>query len=244
MDSDRTPGQGVREQATTLTQVLSGLKRRGSTLLLAGPPQRGAVSTACRRLLGDRSGTRRRLFVLTGDSVADHHGVEALSGPEREAAQVVSYATRTRSAAAAAAPDDATPDGPGIDAELPTGVPTRSVEGGLGDLLAAVADAAAELDDQADGLEPSELRVCLDSLDSLLATHDEEAVFRFLHLLSGIVRDHRAMCHVHLPAEVESRAVALLEPTCDAVVEVRDVGGPQQRWHVPDAELETDWLLL
>lgn len=236
MGTDRSAGQPVKEQATALTQVLSNLKRRGSTLLLAGPAHHGAGAAACRRLLGDGPGARRRLFVLTGGSVANHHGVRSLRGAERESARAVSYPTKMRGAAAA---DAGAADAPGE----PAGIPTRTVESGLGDLLGAVVEAIEELDD-GDGFEPAELRICLDSLDALLATHDQEAVFRFLHLLSGIVRRHRAMCHVHLPTDVDSRAVTLVEPTCDAVVEVRDGERPQQRWHVPDAELTTDWLLL
>lgn len=241
MGSERSAGQAVKEQATTLTQVLSGLKRRGSVLLLAGPAQHGAISTACRRLLGTPPDTRRRLFVSTGDAHADDHGIESLTGPEFDAARAICYETKTRSAAATAPGGacEAAP-GPSIDSR----VASRTVGGSLGGLLEAIVEDVEALDDQADGLEPAELRVCLDSVDALLATHDEEAVFRFLHLLSGVARRYRAMCHVHLPADVDTRAVALLEPTADAVVEVRNAGSHQQRWHVPDAELTTDWLLL
>lgn len=237
MDADRAAEQAVEEQAGTLAQELSRLKRRGSLLLLAGPAQHGAIATACQRLLGDQPVTRRRLFVVAGDIAGEHHGAESLRGSERRDARAITYETETRSARAAAPTALASP---GIEA----GVPNRAVDGGLGDLLRALVDEVEAFEERDDGLEPAQLRICVDSVDAMLAGHTERAVFRFLHLLAGVTRRYGAMCHVHLPVDVDSHAVALLQPTCDAVVEVRAADTHQQRWHVPDADLTTDWLLL
>jgi hypothetical protein len=51
------------------------------------------------------------------------------------------------------------------------------------------------------------------------------------------------MGHFHLRVDHDSDHVRLLEPLFDAVVEVRRTDtGRQQRWHLRDKGLESDWL--
>lgn len=229
MTSDPSAGSDANASAAAFSEFLVELKRRGSMLLLVGPAQHTARSRACSRLLGESTDTRRPLFVRAG-AAGCAHDAGAPSQPPGEEPRTVRYRTATRSAAA-------TTSGGGR-------LPAQVVGGDLDDLLSATHREIEAVRADADGLDPAELRVCVDSLDALLATHDEERVFRFLHGLSGSVRDAGAMCHVHLPTSVDAEPVETLEPLFDAVVEIRAVGRPQQRWHVPDEGFSTGWLSL
>ncbi|WP_390204578.1 DUF7504 family protein [Halocatena marina] len=53
------------------------------------------------------------------------------------------------------------------------------------------------------------------------------------------------MMHVHLPVARDSELASLFEPLVDAVVELRVADGtPQQRWHLTDAAIPSDWTSL
>lgn len=228
MTGDRSVGSDAEAPAAAFSEFLARLKRRGSMLLVVGPAQHPALSRACSRLLGESADTRRPLFVHAAGS-SDAHGAGSSPGARGERARTIRYRTATRSAATA--------DAGGRP-------PARTVDGDLDDLLAATGTEIERVRADAGDLDPAELRVCVDSLDALLATHDEERVFRFVHGLSGSVRDADAMCHAHLPTSVDAEPVGRLRPVFDAVVEVRSVGRPQQRWHVPDEGFSTGWLSL
>lgn len=217
-------GQGATETAA-FSQALASLKRRGSNLLIVGAASDQAHVHACRRLLGDDGPTRRRLFVLTD---RDHSAVQGATGD----AAVVEYESMTRSAAAAPAGTEST-------VEPRERVVTLD---GLGD---AARSAIESIEAEAGDLSPSELRLCFDSLRPLLEEHSEQRVFRFLHALTGDVRGVSGMGHFHLPIAYEDQAVRTIAPLFDAVVEVRAHGGQsQQRWHLREEDLSTDWLPL
>lgn len=203
--------------ADAFADALAELKERGSLLLLSGADN-GVVEGTCERLLGQHGpDLRRRLFVLTDRSPTHAQSVE----PTR----LITYRLPVRSTAASSAGG---------------GVPGRTVDGGLDDLEAAIADAVEEIDREAGGLEPAELRVCLDSADCLLGTHGPKALSGFLDALSETVRDARGMCHVHLHREVEAEKRRRLRPRFDAVIETRPDG--RERWHLQEPEFTTDWL--
>lgn len=215
---------GSDRQAAEFADALANLKQRGCMLLVAGTDH-DAADAACARLLGDAvSEPRRRLLVAAGD------------GPERTTTAAAGSPTRTiafrRMARSASAED----------AGAPSTTPTRSVVGDPGDVHEAIVDETAALEPTDRPFEPSELRVCVDDGAELVATNGEEPVFRFCHALSGHLRDHRGMGHVHVSAPYDSETVARVEPLFDAVIEVRE--GPRQRWHLRDADISTDWLSL
>lgn len=217
-------GQGATETAA-FTQALASLKRRGSNLLLVGAANDHAHVDACRRLLGDDGPTRRRLFVLTD---RDHSAVPSA----RDDVAVVEYESMTRSAASA---QDGAAGGLGPAERVVT-------LDGLGD---AARSAIESFDRDAGGLSPAELRLCFDSLRPLLEEHSEQRVFRFLHALTGDVRDVSGMAHFHLPVAYDDPTVRTIAPLFDAVVEVRAAGGePQQRWHLREEDISTEWLPL
>ncbi len=204
-------------EAGVFADTLAELKRHGSLLLLTGVDGESRRA-ACQRLLGDAgAGPRKRLFVGIGTEPTPP-GPSAAGDARR-----IRYRTPTRSAAAANAG---------------TGPDVRTVGGGLPDLKRAIDEEVRAFA----GAEPGTVRLCLREGDSLLAAHDEEAVFRFLHGLGGTARDAAAMAHVHLAAPADSDAVRTLVPLFDAVIETRE--GGQQRWHLREPELTTDWLSL
>lgn len=213
--------------AGVFAQALAGLKRRGSGLLVAGAARHEAHLGACRRLLGDADADRRRLVVLT-DSVP---GASARTDAGGADLRVIDRRPATRSAAA-----------------------TASAGGGPDDLgtLRRETVAAIEAFDAETDLDPSQLRICLDSLRPLLDMHDEQAVRSFVERIVEESRAVGGMCHVHLPAEADSAAVARFEDLFDATVEVRirpnadPLGASEieQRWRLHEADVATDWLSL
>lgn len=207
----------------TFAEELATLKREGSMLLTTGAGE-GPLRAACRRLTGDDiSNPRKRLFVLTGTV-----GVEHPAAGASEKGRTIRYQTSTRSVASASA-------GPAAPI-------ARTVTGGLDDLYTEVSEEVEQVGMTAGGFDPAELRICIDSLDDLMAKHGRQEAFGFLHEVGELVRRESAMCHVHLPAKMNDEVTGLVGPLFDAVIEVRP--GPQQRWHLRDPDLTTDWLSL
>lgn len=216
-------------KTAAFTRALATLKRRGSNLLVVGAASGEPHGDACRRLLGDRHADRTRVFVLT-----DGHS-EAVDRDSRAPGDYrIEYAAHTRGAATTApTASGPTLEGPGS---------TVSV-----DELSSLGGAVGEAIDEAggDSLAPAELRLCFDSLRPLLEEHDEKDVFRFLHALTSEVRSVRGMGHYHLPAALDNQTVRTLRPLFDAVVEIRSQGdASQQRWHLDETGITTDWLGL
>jgi len=230
-----TNGDMGASETALFAQALSALKRRGSSVLVVGKGRDCTQLDACRRLLGDAAaGPRHRILVSTEEGIDIDQRLPANepgSGPG--SVTLVDRAIKTRSAAAT----------------QPTSsigsVSTKLVEGdGLAPLGEAVADAIAAVETEGP-LAPAELRVCIDSLAPLLDEHDESDVFGFLHALGGEIRRVNAMGHVHLPVEYDADPVTTLAPAFDAVIELRvEDDASEQRWHLQDEDITTDWLTL
>ena len=214
------------DETVAFTSALARLKREGSNLLVVGASSDAAHDEACDRFLGDEIGDRRRTFVSTerGSCV-----------PEKvhRDADVINYESPTRSAAATTG----TTDGPEL--------PTDDGIAGLSELGSAIVDSIQSADADAGGLEPAQFRLCLDSMRPLLEEHAERELFRFLHAVTNEVRAADGMGHYHLPVTYGSDTVRTLEPLFDAVVKVRSgPDGAQQRWHLRDVDVDSDWLPL
>lgn len=206
----------------TFTQALAALKRRGSGLLVVGAAAQETHLAACRRLLGDGSAARRRLVVLT-DGVPG-----AAERTSDESVRVIDRRPATRGATATAS---SAADGP---SDLVT-------------LEREVVAAVESIEREADGLAPAELRVCLDSLRTLVDAHDLADVERFLDNVLTAVRDVDGMCHVHFPVDRDGEAAERFAGLFDATIEVQLPAGSrrvEQRWHLHDADVSTDWLAL
>lgn len=219
------------EAVVEFTQRLSKLKREGCNILLVGTE---ALSEGCVRLLGESEARpRRRLFVTTDAGSASVRAKLDSTGAHgsRNSAVVVDWDANTRSASAHGSG--------GRDVRVET------VEGDFKTLGTTIESVVDEFDEEAGGLAPSELRLCFDSLTPLVAEHELRSVSRFLLGLTEIVERADGMAHYHLPADYDDATVEMLAPLFDAVVEVRHAEeSVQQRWHLSDPDITTDWLTL
>lgn len=217
------------DDATAFKRALASLKRRGSNILVVGPQGSTTHVEACSRLLGEEA-SRRRLFVFT-DSAYGLEGRLAPGDRDGSTVRVIDCTSATRSAAAATSSGAA---------------PVR--ETAPLDDLAALGDAidriVEDFEHRSGGLEPAELRVCVDSLRPLLAEHGDREVFHFLHALTDRIRTARGMGHFHMPVPRDDTTARVLEPLFDAVVEVRARPNLEQRWHLRSRNITTDWLPL
>jgi hypothetical protein len=220
----RTEYGGGAPQSASFSQALSTLKREGSNMLVVGTDCVDAHVSACDRLLGDDEPDRRRLFVIVDRDDTRPCGHRPTDETESYSRVVARNLEGELS----------------IELDLPTTTVETRLLSTLGSEINAVID---EFDREAGGLEPAEFRLCFDSLGPLFQRHDSQTLFRLLHIVTARVRQVNGMGHFHLEVDHDSQHVRLLEPLFDAVVEVRRTEtGRQQRWHIRDKGLESDWL--
>lgn len=226
---------GYERRTAAFSRALAALREEGCNLLLVGPAHDAVRSQACQRFLGEPGGDpRRRLFVLTEPrGIATGMMRESYTQAGPESTRVIEQLNQFRSAVAETA-------------TAGTAIPRTVVSGGdLPELGDAIVSAIASFDETAGGLRPAELRLCFDSLRPLFADHGEETVFEFLHTITTSVKDADGMGHYHLPVERDAEMVDIVAPLFDAIVEVRiEDSYPQQRWHLRDEDVTTDWLSL
>lgn len=218
---------------------LRELKEDGSALLVVGSVPDTAAIEACHWLFGDDTvRERRRLFVSTDP---DRPGIsDRLSTPpdqlHPETTRLVTWTAASRSTATTS--PSRPPEPPYDEIE-----PVRVESDDLGELGIAISREIETFEDVAGGLSPSELRVCFDSLAALSANCDRSEVFQFLHVLVGRIRSARAMAHFHLPVDYDSTIVRQFTPIFDAAIELRIADGtPEQRWHLLEEGLSSEWL--
>jgi hypothetical protein len=205
--------------AAAFTQRLAALKRRGAGLLVVGATGDGSHLELSRRLLGDsRAGPRRRSLVLI-----DGRGGPEERVPEGERGsdhlQVVDRRPLTRGAAT-------------VSGSAPMLVDIDAVKQ---ESMAAI-DA---LEAAAGGFSPSELRVCVDSLRPLIDRHGTADTEPLVRSLLDRVRGEQGIAHVHLPVPYDTEVVREMTDPFDAVIELRP---GEQRWHVTDESLHSEWL--
>jgi len=215
----------------TFAQALESLKREGSTILVVGAGVSDAHEAICHRLLGaEASDQRHRLVVSAPD--ATYRGEGCVCERPDQSTRLIEH------------DHPVTAPSPGPEGNDHDQTP-RGGDHPVGSFGADIVEAVRDLEESAGGLEPSELRVCVDSIVALLSEYETEAVFKLVHLTSTSVKQVRGMAHYHLPLERDHEAVHLLEPLFDAVVEVRiREGHPQQRWHLRDQQTTSEWLEL
>lgn len=222
---------------TTLDEALSELKRRGSVSLVVGSVPRESYVRVSRRMLGDPGSDRprRRLLVVpeaeretaverlraTGPLDRTHAGVVACNGTARGAAATT---------AAGASSGEARP-------------PVRRVDGDAGEIGAAITDVVDRFDPGGEGFAPAELRIGIDPLPDRLGAYETREAFAFLHAFARQVRRADGLGHVRIPRDREDDAVEAVAPLADALLELRlDGYRLEQRWHLRDAELVSDWI--
>ncbi|WP_158055593.1 DUF7504 family protein [Halorussus halophilus] len=235
MDYRRFEESHTEQEHHEFASALSQLKQRGASLLVVGNLPDQEYARACSNLLGDTTAAqRRRLFVTTDNdlpSITDRLPSHDQLTPET--ARLVTWTAQERSAAVASQTDHRQ-------------IPEVQVPGNqLSGLGITISEEIAEFESIADGLAPAELRVCFDSLEALLSEYPHEDVFRFLHVLIGRIRSVNAMGHFHLPIDRTSEEVQVFADLFDIVLELRVAHNEvQQRFHLQDAEITSDWLWL
>lgn len=217
----------------TFAEALDRLKHRGCLVLVVGQVGDEAKYLGCRRLLGDALlETRRRLFLTTDSDIATHPGAKATCGHMApEDSHAIPYQTTARSAASTT--------------ETPTmSIQSESVDGSLDDFLKATRSAISRLESRADGFDPSELRVCVDDLDALIAHDDDVDIVEFVRDLREVVLESNGLCHAHLSRDVPGAPIDAIIRYFDAVVEVDSSDECRQRWHIRHSGITTSWLEL
>ncbi|QCC47925.1 DUF7504 family protein [Halobellus limi] len=247
--------------------ALDDLKSRGSALLVVGTVPEDVYNRVSACLLGgDADADRRRLVVERGSGSEIRFDRIDRWTPEWTRILSVDVAARSSAADASGAAGDGDRFGPGASPGYPSptasptptsdstsfdaygGDPTPddatvTVEGSIVDLGVEIGTAIREFDAVAGDLDPGELRVAFDCVAALLSEYDRRTVFRFLHVLANDVRSVEGMGHVRVPEPIDSEVVRLFAPLFDAIVELRlDGREPQQRWHLRDADLTSEWL--
>lgn len=207
---------GQKAQESAFTQALAALKSNGSNIIVVGAGDAEAHRAVCQRLLG-ADGPRHRLVVRT-----DGDACGWLPDPDDEGTlELVSHGEAPATHDATVVPPD--------------------LVGPLGQEVVGTIDDVAG----GGGLEPAELRVCVDALGPLFAEHDPETVFKLVHVLTARIREVRGMGHFHVRVPEDDDHVRLLEPLFDAVVTVRSEDGvAEHRWRLPDQDIESRWIEL
>lgn len=226
--------------------LLNELKSTGCNLLVVGDAPRRLFTRASSRMLGDADAVRYRVLATTdatARSIADRLPEPAESPrPLTATTHVLDHGGALRSITSTT--------GASTPPKLAGIRETRIADPELAGLRAALVEAVEDFADEADDVRPADLRVSIDSLEPLLDSYGEDAVRRCLRLVGGHVRDHDAMAHYVLPEPFESDAVQRLADDVDAVVEIRLTDSPEggrhaeQRWRVPDRDLNVGWAPL
>ncbi|UPW00331.1 hypothetical protein M0R88_17705 [Halorussus gelatinilyticus] len=232
------------EDSPRFLDVLRELKADGCNLLVVGDAPRPLFTEASADLLGGTDERRYRLLAVTDASAQSV--VERLPDPEEtpgefaETTEIVNHASPPRSVVES--------DGPLETPRLGDLSERRVVDPQLAGLQAELAESMAAFNRHAGGLHPAQLRVGVDSLGALFEHYDAGVVHRCLQVVTGYVADYDAMGHYVLTEPYDAERVSRLADDFDAVVEIRAVDSAkddhhaEERWHVDNHDLVTDWF--
>ena len=217
-------GEGSTVQNVTFMEWLSGLKVRGSNLLVTGEVPEQMSAEFSQTLFGQ--GRRTRILGLVDPIAIDAESYLPVSsnGPDTE---VIDQRPEYRAATTAdSTGDHRTP----IDRESFRSALVSSIE---------------VHNDRNDGFEPAELRLGLDSVEVLEMNDDLVSLTQFLRGITALVRGVNGMAHYHLRVQDDDPLVDELSPLFDARIELRKrPGRPEQRWHIPTLDETTHWVEL
>ena len=251
MATDRSDGNSSDvdasdDELTGFLSLLNELKATGCNLLLVGDARPELFTRASASLFGDPQTVRYRLLAVTdagSQTIAERFpDPTETPRPLAETARIVNHAATPRSATSATQSNAP----PGI-AAIPE---TRVADSDLVGLESALVEEIERFARQSDHLRPAELRVGIDSLETLLDYYGEDAVRRCLRTVGERVRAENGMAHYVLEDSYDSERVQTLAADVDAVIEIRSVNperhgyDAEQRWHVPSEDLTMDWVRL
>lgn len=214
-------------------EVLADFKRRGCNILVTGRVSETTTNRTTIQLLGATTEERKRILVLT-DATTRYAGAKLPASTTTDDADVwvIDWGDDERAVGTMLTPT--------------VSRPTASSEVNLRNLRSDIVTAVSFFDEWAGGLDPSELRLSLDSLVKPLERYDRETVEQFLRIVTALVHGVSGMAHYHLPLPDDDEMVRELSPLFDARVEVKQGDGlvPKQRWHVPEYDQTTNWVQL
>lgn len=222
------PNEGLSfrgDASTSFEDVLASLKRNGCNLLVTGAVADDVTARATRKLLGTPTEPRERVLALT-DPVVENP-VTYLPGslyPHHDGVEILDHRDVGRSVGGAERSDGGTP---------------KSLDAIGEELRATVLRRGRDT-------KPAQFRLGVVSLRPLLDRHDRDAFDQFVTTVSSAVTDTNGMAHYHLRLPDDDPAVDSLSPLFDARIELRQLDGmiPEQQWHVPEHDAETDWVTL
>lgn len=250
MSDEGATGDEVGDDGDESLGALLDRKRDGVAVLVTGAVPATVHRTMSTRLLGSPALDRRRVLGLTApaeDSVDDRLPPGVSTAPDRLRTVVGNGWARSTQSVAPGAGGATTP--PGTGASSPAagtdGLPPEGVavldDPSLSTFGERLAREVTALNRGADGFDPGQLRVCLDSLDHLVHDHDDDAVLRFAHLLADQVRRHDGMVHMHTTHRWDDLAVAELQEVTEVVIRLRLTGeAPEFRPYL-DGDPLTGW---
>lgn len=210
---------------------LAELEDHGSAVLVTGAGAEGAHTAICREMLASTSvEPRRRVIVAPNGTLPFDARLPFERGTVPDTTVIASRSGRSAGATAGQS--------------VPQGVDVVELDdASLSSFGLAITEAVEQVQQRHGPLEPTELRVCVDSLAPLLDLHTEQQVFAFLVVLTQYIRTVDALGHCHLPVDRTTADVRLFEPLFDAVVEVRNRHDhPQQRWHLDEGAITSPWM--
>lgn len=223
-----------KEDVYAFREHLEALRQSGSNLLVTGEVSQCVTNRASRTLFGDDMNDRKRVLALTdaGIATADEHFPKTVSYDD-PSVWLIDRGNRRR-----AMPEAASSFGDEL--------PPLDGHNGLHELREEIVTAIGFYDDDAGGVSPAELRLCVDSLNYLVDEHRLPALKRFLRSIGAITKGVRGMAHYHLSMPDDADLVAKLSPLFDARIELRQQNGddPDHRWHVPELGTTTAWVDL
>lgn len=211
--------------------ALSRLKQRGSALLVVGNVAPEVHQLACRHLMGDPSMHRQRLYVTTDGSGTDARSAVTDGSHHRD--HIVDYVTQFRSASDCGVAAADSTDVSHTTADTPAM------------LVARIIATVRSIEHTVEPMTAGELRVCIDSLSTFIESNDRDVSLRLVRYTAIATQRRNGMVHIHLPIAWKTELATLFEPLVDAVVELRVIDGtPQQRWHLTDPSITSNWTDL
>lgn len=106
-----------------------------------------------------------------------------------------------------------------------------------------VLDAVYRLDNEYQ-LDNNDLRIGVQSLNQISDRVDQQAVTRFIRSLAQTVEFVNGTVYYQFQDSSERAAYLMDTGIFDAEIELRNNNRAEQRWHLPDDEITTDWVEL
>ncbi|MFB6253399.1 MAG: hypothetical protein ABEI06_02190 [Halobacteriaceae archaeon] len=224
-----------------LSDELQTLKRTGANLLVvSAEPEEKQI---CSQLLGAKERTRRCLFVPTTVGVNDILDRYRNQQQTKEFFGIININTNS-SLRVSSDPENDMLNMSFPSAEIDSDQPWYTEIQEMTDLPAITEAVQTHLEHfQQQKPNSSEVRFCLESIDPYVDALEEEALFRFLLLLTASIRNINGIGHHHVSTAVPYQTRKLIQPLYDATIEVkRETGHLRQRWRLHDAGIETHWM--